>query len=40
MFVGKGNHWRPFSGVSDRFEDQEQGVGSVEGPERPHGVKL
>ena len=40
MFWGKGNHWRQFSGASDRSEGQEQGEGSVEGQERPHGVKL
>ena len=37
MFWGKGNHWRQFSGASDRSEGQEQGGGSVGGPERPHG---
>ena len=40
MFWVKGNHWRQFSGASDRSEGQEQGGGSVGGPERPHGVKL
>ena len=40
MFLSKGNHWRPLLGASDRFEGQEQGGGSVEGPERPRGVKL
>ena len=40
MSLSKGNHWRPLSGASDRSEGQEQGGGSVEGPERPHEVKL
>ena len=30
IFLGKGNHLGPFSGASDRSEDQEQ-IGGAEG---------
>ena len=40
MFWGKGNHWRQFSGASDRSEGQEQGGGSVGGQEVLQEVKF
>ena len=40
MFLGIGNHLRPFSGTSDRSEGQEQGGGAVGGQGYLKGVKL
>ena len=40
MFLGIGNHLRPFSGTSDLSEGQEHGGGAVVGQGQLQGVKL